>query len=143
MLNRLGLVPRLGLILAASAVLGGCGFPLSAPIRYGANGVVRPATIGELHDGSYQGNTALLGVRGPGCPHEPHKGVIEIGDAVLIYPYTPDVILTAPVRPDGTVHAVTGRAVLDGRIWNDWLVFSISTPNCFSSYRTRFVWNHS
>lgn len=132
-----------GLLLLAVAVLGGCGFPLSAPVRYGANGVVRPATVTELYDGSYQGHPSLLAANGPGCPLEPRKGVIEIGDAVLIYPYTPDLILTAPVRPDGSVHAVQGAAVLDGRIANNRLDFTIRTPNCLSRYSTRFVWNHS
>ena len=134
---------RPGLLFVALAVLGGCGFPLSAPVRVGANGVVRPATNTELYGGSYQGHTALLEARGPGCPLEPRKGVIEIGDAVLIYPYTPDLILTAPVQRDGSVHAATGPAVLDGRIVNDRLIFTIRTPACLSRYSTHFVWNHS
>jgi hypothetical protein len=116
---------------------------LSAPLRVGANGVVRPATNTELYDGSYQGRTALLAARGPGCPLEPRKGVIEIGDAVLIYPYTPDLILSAPVQRDGSVHATSGPAVLDGRIVNDRLFFTIRTPACLSSYSAHFVWNHS
>ena len=134
---------RLGLVLAVSAVLGGCGFPLSAPVRYGANRVVRPANTGELYDGSYQGHAALLAANGPFCPREPHKGVIEIGDAVLVYPYTPNLILTAPVQPDGSVHAREGAAVLDGRIVGNWLNFTIRTPNCLSWYNLHFVWNHS
>lgn len=137
-------VPKLpGLLLLATSLLGGCGFPLSAPVRVGANGVVRPATLTELYDGSYQGHTYLLAANGPGCPLEPHNGVIEIGDAVLIYPYTPTLILTAPVLPDGSVHSVAGPAVLDGRIANNRLNFTIHTPNCLSSYSTHFVWNHS
>jgi hypothetical protein len=134
---------RLGLLFVALAVLGGCGFPLAAPVRVGANRVARPAIPSERFDGSYQGHTALLAASGPGCPLDPHKGVIEIGDAVLIYPYTPELILTAPVRPDGSVHAVAGPAVLDGRIVNNRLSFTIRTPTCLSRYSTHFVWNHS
>ena len=130
--------------LVSAAALGGCGeHRLAAPVRTGANGVSRPATTAELYDGSYQGWVALVGANGPGCPVWPRKGVIEIGDATLVYPYLPNLVLAAPVAPDGSLHAAAGPAVLDGRIVNDRLEFIVRTPNCQSRYSMRLVWNHS
>ena len=129
--------------LAAAVALGGCGNRLADPVRTGANGVSRPATTAELYDGSYQGRAVLVGANGPGCPFRPHHGVVEIGDATLVYPYLPDLVLAAPVARDGSLHAAAGPAVLDGRIVNDHLEFIVRTPNCQSRYSMRFVWNHS
>lgn len=129
--------------LAAAATLGGCGERLSAPVRTGVYGVSRPATIAELYDGSYQGQAALVRATGPGCPVWPAYGVVEIGDATLVYPYRPDLILAAAVAPDGSLHARTGPALLDGRIVNNHLYFVVRTPNCESRYSMHFIWNHS
>lgn len=130
--------------LISAAALGGCGgHQLAAPVRTGVNGVTRPATPAELYDGSYQGWATLVGANAPGCPVWPREGVVEIGDATLVYPYLPNLVLAAPVAPDGSMHARAGRAVLDGRIVNDHLEFIIRTPNCQSLYRMRFIWNHS
>lgn len=130
-------------ICALVVALGGCSNELAAPVRTGANGVTRPATTAELYDGSYQGRGALVSANAPGCPIWPRRGVVEIGDATLIYPYLPELILAAPVAPDGSLHAETGRAVLDGRIVNNNLEFAIRTPHCQSRYSMHFVWNHS
>lgn len=131
----------LGTLLAAAA-LGGCVTP-AAPVRTGANGISRPATTAELFDGSYQGRAVLVRATGPGCPVRPRYGVVVIGDAELTFPYEPDLILSAPVAADGTLHAETSPAVLDGRIINDRLEFTVRTPNCQSHYSMRYIWNHS
>ena len=117
--------------------------PGAAPIRTGKNGVSRPAIPSELFDGSYQGRSYLVRAAGPGCPLEPRHGVVEIGDALLIYPYTPNLVLAAQVAPNGTMHTTAGPAVLDGRVVGDQLVFTIRTPLCESRYRMHFIWNHS
>jgi hypothetical protein len=128
--------------LAAAAMLGGCA-NMAPPVRTGVNRVSRPATLSERFDGSYQGRAVLLATSGPGCPVRPHYGVVEIGDAELTFPYLPDLILSAPVAPDGSLHAKAGPAVLYGRIVNDRLEFTIRTPTCLSHYSMHYVWNHS
>ncbi len=124
-------------------LLGGCGDRLAAPVRVGANGVVRPATNAELFDGSYQGHATLVRALGPGCPVRPRNGVVVIGDATLVFPYTPDLTFAAEVRRDGTMHAQAGPLRLDGRIVGNQLGFIITTPRCQTVYRMHYVWNHS
>jgi hypothetical protein len=130
--------------LASAAMLAGCGGDrLAAPVRTGANGVTRPATIAELYDGSYQGRAVLVSATGPNCPVWPRNSVVEIGDATLVYPYLPNLVLAAPVARDGSLYAQAGPAVLDGRIFNNRLEFAVRTPSCQSRYSMHFVWNHS
>lgn len=129
--------------LAAIVTLTGCGDILAARVRVGANGVVRPATNSELYDGSYQGHATLVRAAGPGCPVRPRNGVVEIGDATLVFPYTPNLTFAAVVQRDGTMHAESGPLRLDGRIVGNQLAFTITTPRCQSVYRMRYVWNHS
>ena len=129
--------------LAAAALLGGCAERPAAPVRTGANGVSRPATTAELFDGSYQGRSVLVRNTDLACPIWPRHGVVEIGDAVLTFPYRPDLTLTAPVAADGSVHAEIRNAVLDGQIVGRRLWFTIRTPECEAQYSLHFVWNHS
>jgi len=129
--------------LAAAALLGGCAERPAAPVRTGANGVSRPATTAELFDGSYQGRSVLVRNTDLACPVWPRVGVVEIGDAVLTFPYRPDLTLTAEVQPGGSMHAEIRNAVLDGRIVGRRLGFAIRTPECEALYDLRFVWNHS
>jgi len=129
--------------LAVAAALGGCAAPQAAAVRTGALGVSRPATTTELFDGSYQGRAVLVRGSRPTCPVWPRYGTVEIGDAVLIYPYLPGLVFSAPVQPNGSLHSQTGQFVLDGRIVNGHLDFTVITPACASRYSMRYVWNHS
>lgn len=134
---------RCALALAPLALVAACASPPAAPIRTGANGVSRPATPPELFDGSYQGRGYLVRASAPGCPDRPRYGVVEIGDAVLVYPYTPMLVLSAQIARNGTMHGQAGPATLDGRIVGDRLDFTVRTPQCESRYRMHYIWNHS
>jgi hypothetical protein len=127
---------------AAAAAVGGCASQPAAPVRAGENGV-RPASLSELFDGSYQGRAVLVRNTGHICPIWPRRGVVEIGVAVLTFPYLPGLTFSAPVQPDGSLHAEYGPAVLDGRVAGESLSFAVRIPECETRYNLRFVWNHS
>lgn len=129
--------------IAGAALLAGCtGNLVSAPVRVGANKVV-PATPGELYDGSYQGSATLVRALGPACPRRPSYGVVEIGDAVLVLPYTPELTFSVPVLRDGTMRLEGDGISLRGRIVGNQLGFVVRTPKCETLYRMHYVWNHS
>jgi len=117
------------LVLAAT-LLAGCS---SAPHGPGSTNLV---------DGSYQGLGYLETSNPKICPESAY-GQMEIGDRTLRYAYTPAIIFEAAVQPDGTVHDDEGTATLDGKLTNQRLTFTISTPDCKSTYNNSFIWNHS
>jgi hypothetical protein len=89
-------------------------------------------------DGTYKGDATLVMARSPTCPRG-KEGSVEIGDQTLYFGYQPDVLFIAPVQTNGTVHAVAGPSVLDGRLVNGRLVFSVTTPVCRTRYDLRWV----
>jgi hypothetical protein len=137
------LAKRWFLAFAAAAAVGGCAHQPAAPVRTGQEGASRPASLSELFDGSYQGRAVLVRNTGHVCPIWPRRGVVEIGEAVLTFPYLPGLTFSAPVQPDGSLHAEYGPAVLDGRVAGDYLSFAVRIPECETHYNLRFVWNHS
>ncbi len=96
----------------------------------------------DLVDGSYRGRPTLATSTPDICPGT-HYGYIEVGDRDLHFAYLPNVVFDAPVGSEGSLHSTSGDSVLDGKITDDQLVFSVTTPQCHSSYNLRFLWNHS
>ena len=93
-------------------------------------------------DGSYQGRVRLLHANLPTCQRRQY-GVIEVGDHTLFLAYDPATIFTVPVQDDGTVHAEMSPYVLDGRVANNRLAFTVTSPDCQTAYSMHFIWNHS
>jgi hypothetical protein len=96
----------------------------------------------DLVDGSYKGRPALQAANPSVCPGT-HYGYIELGDRDLHFAYLPNVVFEAPVQPNGLLHDTRGPAVLDGKVADDRLIFSVTTPQCHTDYDLRFYWNHS
>jgi len=89
-------------------------------------------------DGTYKGVVTLVEAHNPNCP--PTKwGIIDVGDRTLVLDYTPSLIMTAAIQPDGTLHAQAGTTVLNGWLREGRLNFTVSSPVCVSRYRFRYV----
>lgn len=91
--------------------------------------------------GTYKGLQTLVAAQGEQparCPH-PRVGTLEVGDMTLELAYTPNLIFTAPVMPDGSVRSVVGAAVLQGHISNGYAEFTITTPVCSTRFDYRYV----
>lgn len=106
-----------------------------------------------LVDGIYQGNTWLVAgepfVTVPtdaqppqlyaaskipmGCPTD-RKGLLEIGDKVLLVTYLPNVVLVSPVMPNGVLHASAGDYVMDGTLADGQLDFTVTGHGCKSVF---------
>lgn len=97
-----------------------------------------PSPESDKVDGSYKGAVNLVAAQSPACPGNSF-GRIEIGDRTLYFAYLPNTMFIAPIRPDGSVYAVSGPAVLDGRLAGGRLAFTVRTPVCESHYNMRYV----
>lgn len=98
----------------------------------------QPRNLVNKIDGNYKGPGRLVRASAPGCP--PGRfGVVGIGDQTLYFAYAPNIIFVAPVFPDGTLHAVSGGAVLDGVVGNGRLFFTVRTAYCEARYNLRWV----
>ena len=95
----------------------------------------------RIYDGSYQGRARLVHGTGAACPAS-RSGVVDIGDAALVFPYQPGLVLAASLQPDGSLHAADGKAVLDGKVASGRLVFTVRTPDCETEFHGHVVWNH-
>lgn len=84
-------------------------------------------------DGIYQGNQVLAVATADVCPAG-SNGLLEVGDGNLILDYTPTIILTFTVQPDGTLHAEEGPVSADGTIAGGQLSLIVHTPDCESHY---------
>jgi hypothetical protein len=111
------------------AALAGCGYPSG------------PGST-DLVDGSYRGRPALQAANPTECPGT-HYGYVELGDRDLHFAYLPNIVFEAPVQANGAVHDVRGPAVLDGKVVDDTMIFSVTTPQCHTDYSLHFIWNHS
>ena len=100
-----------------------------------------PAVSPRIYDGSYQGRARLVHGTGAACPAS-RSGVVDIGDAALVFPYQPGLVLAASLQPDGSLHAADGKAVLDGKVASGRLVFTVRTPDCETEFHGHVVWNH-
>jgi hypothetical protein len=89
-------------------------------------------------NGTYKGIITLVEAHNPNCPPT-MWGIIDVGDSTLVLDYTPAIIMTAAVQPDGTVHAQSGKTVLDGVLRHGRLNFTVRSPVCVSRYRFRYV----
>jgi hypothetical protein len=114
----------------AAALLAGC---TSAPKGPGSTNLI---------DGGYQGRESLEMANAPTCPESAY-GQLEVGDLNLHYAYTPAIVFDAAIAADGTLHDEVGPAVLDGKVVDNRLMFSVTTPDCKSTYNNTFIWNHS
>ncbi len=115
-----------GLLMLA---MGGCSYPNGS----GSTNMI---------DGAYRGRPALTTGGADVCP-DTHYGYIELGDQELHFAYLPNVVFDAPISASGELHSVSGPAKLDGKVANDHLIFSVTTPQCHSDYNLSFFWNHS
>ncbi len=93
-------------------------------------------------DGNYRGRPDLQAAAPVNCP-SPRYGFIELGDRELHLAYLPNVVFDAPVQPTGDLHDQQDSAVLDGKVVDNRLIFTVTTPECKTSYNLRFFWNHS
>lgn len=109
----------------------------AAPARAADARAVSPRS----YDGSYQGRARLVHGSAAACPASRY-GVVDIGDAALVFPYQPSLVLAAPLQPDGTLHAADGKAVLDGKVIGGRLAFTVRTPECETEFHGHVVWNH-
>ena len=89
-------------------------------------------------DGTYKGIVTLVEAHNPNCPMTTW-GIIDVGDRTLVLPYTPALVMTASVEPDGHVHAQYGSTVLDGALHDGRLNFIVKSPVCVSRYDFRYV----
>jgi hypothetical protein len=134
------LVPKtsLAVLLALALPLGlaGCN---DALLNF-ANGRAPelPTPESDKVDGNYKGAASLVAAQSPACPGNSF-GKIEIGDRTLYFAYLPNTMFIAPIQPDGSVYAVSGPAVLDGRLAGGRLAFTVRTPVCESHYNMRYV----
>jgi hypothetical protein len=119
--------------------LAGCGGWNDTLLNY-ANGRAPelPSPESDKVDGNYKGVADLVAAQSPACPGDSF-GKIEIGDRTLYFAYLPNTMFIAPIRPDGSVYAVSGPAVLDGRLAGGRLAFTVRTPVCESHYNMRYV----
>jgi len=97
-----------------------------------------PTPESDKVDGNYKGAANLVATQSPACPGSSF-GKIEIGDRTLYFAYQPHTMFVAPIQPDGSVYAVSGPAVLDGKLTGGRLAFSVRTPVCESHYNMRYV----
>ena len=121
--------------IAAAGLLGGCA--LVSP-----GDPVPPASVSGRFDGSYQGVSRLVRAAVPGCPAG-RQGVLQIGDGVLTLAYTPVVVFSTHVLPDGRLEGNAGPVSLQGRIVGNHLGMTIDSPACRTDYNADYVWNHS
>ena len=89
-------------------------------------------------DGTYKGIVTLLESHNLNCPPT-GWGTIDIGDHTLILEYTPALIMTATIQPDGSVFARSGTTVLRGVLHDGRLRLLVSSPVCVSRYDFRYV----
>ena len=97
-----------------------------------------PKREADKIDGDYKGEALLVAAVSPACPGS-SDGRVEIGDQKLYFAYQPDILFVAPVRPDGSLYAVSGPSVLIGKLSHGELTFSVRTPVCESRYALRYV----
>ncbi len=88
--------------------------------------------------GTYKGLATRVSPDDPRCPTA-RTGTLELGDNRLELAYTPGLIFTAPVQPDGSVVSVVGPSKLQGRIANGYASFTVTTPNCTTRFDYRYV----
>ena len=109
---------------------------LSAPEPAGSKQVVQstlPPGVTGIVDGVYQGRERQIEARSPTCP-PPQLGTIEIGDGTMLFPYAANLIYVVSVPPTGVLHAVINSTALDGQLKDGDLDFTITTPDCKSSF---------
>lgn len=98
----------------------------------------QPRNLVDKLDGNYKGPAVLAAAQGPICPSGTF-GTVEVGDQTLTFAYTPSMIFVAPIFPDGTIHAVSGPAVLDGTVGGGRIIFTVRTSECETRYNMRWV----
>ncbi|MBO0710923.1 MAG: hypothetical protein J2P47_06540 [Acetobacteraceae bacterium] len=98
----------------------------------------QPRDLVNRIDGNYKGPARLVRASAPGCPPGSF-GTVRVGDRTLYFAYAPNIIFIAPVFPDGTLHAVSGGAVLDGVVGGGRLFFTVRTADCDARYNLRWV----
>ncbi len=131
----------LAALLAALLPLGlaGCGGWNNTLLNFANN---RPPELpfpeSDKVDGNYKGAANLVATQSPACPGSSF-GKIEIGDQTLYFAYLPNTMFVAPIRPDGSLYAVSGPSVLNGRLAGGRLAFTVRTPVCESHYNMRYV----
>jgi hypothetical protein len=128
----------LTLVVLATTMLAGCAANNVSFGLMNASSPEIPSRQIDKIDGTYKGAVQLVTARAPACPPS-REGSVEIGDQTLYFGYLPNIIFIAPVQPDGTVHAVAGPSILDGRLTKGRLIFTVTTPVCQSRYDLRWV----
>ncbi len=121
-----------------AAMLAGCAqpdAPAAATPAAVAAATLPPPITGPIN-GIYQGSSTRVDAKIPACPLAA-RGLIEIGDRTLLFPYTYELIYVVPVQADGTLHTASGDAVLDGKLIDGRLDFDVTTPMCKSSFSFR------
>lgn len=94
--------------------------------------------MAPTESGTYKGVAQSVVARHPSCPVA-RSGTVIIGDNRLIFPYLPDTVFIAPLRPDGTLVAQSNTGRLEGRLGDGRLEFIVRIPGCETQYRLRWV----
>lgn len=116
------------LLLALPCLAAGCASSEAPPPGAVSQVALEPAATGPV-DGIYKGSVHLVSATGDGCPGDA-RGLIEIGDRRLLYPYAPSLIFVAPIRTDGKIHAETGGYSLDGTLAGGALDVVVAGAGC-------------
>ena len=130
---------RLAATAAAALLLSGCsGYNRSiAWLQYHQAPEQSDDQVDQV-DGTYKGLVRAEQADGAGCPGS-SEGTIEIGDHSLFFAYSPSVFFISFVQPDGAIAGKAGDATLDGRLEDGFLHFTVTSPQCRTSYMFRYV----
>jgi hypothetical protein len=112
--------------MSLALLLAGCGLA-------GQNQPPAPALPAAALDGIYDGRATRELADTADCPPA-GPGMLEVGDATLVYGADAATVFDVPLAAGGRLHAQSGGAVLDGSLNGDRLAFSVSKPGCRVSY---------
>jgi len=65
---------------------------------------------------------------------DPQRGTFVVGDGRIVVAYQPNLTLVSAIASDGAFHAAAGDSVLDGKLVDDTLNFSVTTKDCETQY---------
>jgi hypothetical protein len=114
---------------ALAAAVSGCGDRGEFIVAGTSSGPTEPQLP---NDGLWKGDATELASSGTCIPGQ--RGALEVGDGTVVVAYRPMVVLVAPVGADGVLHAESGGTVLDGKLVDDTLDFTVTEGDCKTRY---------
>ena len=125
-------------MLAALALLGGCGGPEPVALRSGTQAAGVPPGV----DGRYRGTARLARAADRLCPRSgPRVYELRGGEVTLAYSGggRSRVPLTAAVQPDGRFRESDGEGTLEGQVSDGRMQVAIASPQCEHRWMMRRV----